>query len=459
MEPLSAGDIVFRLIIILFIIALNGFFSATEFALVSVRRTRIEQLAAEGDRAAKLVHQFLDRPERFIAAVQLGVSMASLALGWVGESTMAAIIEPPLRALFGGSSSLVANTIGTVFTFALVTYLQIVLGEQVPKGVALRFSEEIALNSVGIMDAFYRIFRPFISVLDRSAQAVLKAVGAGTPTAHRSALSVQELQLLLEESQREGVLEEEIEDMVQRVLRFGERLVREVMIPRNEVLGVGKTATVDEVLRLFVDSRHARFPVYEGDLDNIIGIITMIDILAALAQNSLSRNDNIAPLIRPAFCVPETRKVGTLFSEMRERHIQMAVVLDEYGGTAGIVTLEMLTEEVVGEIGEEWAPAEPILEHLGTHTFRINAQLRIDEVNEELGLNLPESEDYETLAGFILYQMQKMPEEGEVFHHQGLEFKIAEMQGPRIVAVDITTKGASRAGGHNETPLGMNPSA
>lgn len=443
MEVLTGPAVLLRLLVVFLLILANGYFTAMEFALVAVRRTRIAQLSAEGNRSAQLVGRLLDNPDRFIAASQLGITMASLALGWVGERTVAAIIEPPLRLLVGRWSVAVANTAGTIAAFALITYLHIVLGEQVPKGVALRYAERTSLVAAPLMDIFFRVFRPFIVLLDSSAHVVLRWLGAGLPAGHRVAMTVEELRMVIEESQKEGLLGAELEDMVQRVLRFGDRPVREVMIPRTEVLAVEKGATLGQVLRLFVDSRHARFPVYEGNLDNIVGIIAMKDVLAAVALGELDRSSSIEPLIRPAFCIPETRKVGTLFSEMRERHIQMAVVLDEYGGTAGIVTLEMLTEEIMGEISEEWSVSEPALEPLGSHTFRVNAQRRIEEVNEDLGLNLPESEDYETLAGFILYHLQAIPTVGQVFRYQDVEFKIVEMEGLRIETVEITT----RAGG------------
>ena len=452
MEALTLPAVLLRLLMVFLLILTNGYFTAMEFALVAVRRTRIAQLSAEGNRSAQLVSRLLDNPDRFIAASQLGVTMASLALGWVGESTMAAIIEPPLRALVGRWSAAVANTVGTVLAFALITYLHIVLGEQVPKGVALRYAERTSLTAAPLMDIFFRVFRPFIVLLDSSAHIVLGWLGAGLPAGHRMAMTVEELRMVIEESQREGLLEAELEDMVQRLLRFGDRPVREVMIPRTEIQAVEKSATLEQVLHLFVNSRHARFPVYEGSLDNIVGIIAMKDVLAAVALGQVERSSSIEPLIRPAFCVPESRKVGTLFSEMRERHIQMAVVLDEYGGTAGIVTLEMLTEEIIGEISEEWAVTEPALEPLGSHTFRVDAQRRIEEINEELGLNLPESEDYETLAGFILYHLQAIPKEGQTFRYQDIEFTIVEMEGLRIETVEITTRAGSQGPANSANP-------
>jgi len=452
MEALTLPTVLLRLLVVFLLILTNGYFTAMEFALVAVRRTRIAQLSAEGNRSAQLVSRLLDNPDRFIAASQLGVTMASLALGWVGESTMAAIIEPPLRALVGRWSAAVANTVGTVLAFALITYLHIVLGEQVPKGVALRYAERTSLTAAPLMDIFFRVFRPFIVLLDSSAHIVLGWLGAGLPAGHRMAMTVEELRMVIEESQREGLLEAELEDMVQRLLRFGDRPVREVMIPRTEIQAVEKSATLEQVLHLFVNSRHARFPVYEGSLDNIVGIIAMKDVLAAVALGQVERSSSIEPLIRPAFCVPESRKVGTLFSEMRERHIQMAVVLDEYGGTAGIVTLEMLTEEIIGEISEEWAVTEPALEPLGSHTFRVDAQRRIEEINEELGLNLPESEDYETLAGFILYHLQAIPKEGQTFRYQDIEFTIVEMEGLRIETVEITTRAGSQGPANSANP-------
>ncbi len=452
MEVLTLPAVLLRLLVVFLLILANGYFTSMEFALVAVRRTRIAQLTAEGNRSAQLVSRLLENPDRFIAASQLGITMASLALGWVGESTMAAIIEPPLRLIVGRWSAAVANTVGTVFAFALITYLHIVLGEQVPKGLALRYAERTSLLLAPPVTLFFRLFRPFIVLLDASAQAVLRRLGAGLPAGHRVAMTVEELRMVIEESQREGLLGAELEDMVQRVLRFGDRPVREVMIPRTEIMAVEKSATLEQVLRLFVDSRHARFPVYENSLDNIIGIIAMKDVLAAVALGELDRSSSIEPIIRPAFCVPETRKVGTLFSEMRERHIQMAVVLDEYGGTAGIVTLEMLTEEIMGEISEEWTVSEPALEPLGAHTFRVNAQRRIEDINDELGLNLPTSEDYETLAGFILYQLQAIPRVGQVLRYGEIEFKILEMEGLRIETVEVTTRAGGTTPAHPARP-------
>jgi CBS domain containing-hemolysin-like protein len=434
---MSAGVVLLQLASALGLVVLNGFFVAVEFAVVAVSRTRIERLVTEGNVVARLALNLVDNPDRVIAASQLGITVASLALGWIGEATVAAIIEPPLEALLGRWSEAAAHSIGTAVAFALVTFTHIVLGEQVPKTIAIRYAEDISLRVSRPMDWFIRIFRPLIAFLDGATSAVLRLMRMEPIAGHRTVHTLDELRLIVRESQEQGTIEAHQEEMLQKVFRFGDRQVHEVMIPRPDVVGVESEAAVQDLLDLFSEASHARFPVYEDDLDNIVGIVAIKDVLRALAQDAAEIKAPVGSLARPALCVPETVAVIDLLADMRASHNQMAVVIDEYGGTAGVVTLEELVEEIVGQLSDELVPDEQPVTRLDEKTVEVDAQLRVDEVNDWLDLELPEGEDYETVAGLVLFHLQRVPAEGEVLIHKHLELKVTQMKGPKIERVQI----------------------
>ncbi|MGQ9628007.1 MAG: hemolysin family protein [Anaerolineae bacterium] len=433
-------EVMFKILAVFTLIFINGFFAAAEFALVSTRRTRIEQLAAEGNVAALAARRLLDNPDRFIAAVQLGVTMASLGLGWIGEPAIASLIEPLLEMLPSAPVSSASSIVGTALSFGLITFFCIVLGEQVPKTIAIRYGEQTSMTSARPMEAFSFVFRPFIFILDRATFLTLRLLGLQPITGHRSVLSLEELKQVVRESQEGGILEAEHEEVVQRAFRFANRRVHEAMIPRPDVVGVEKDTTIKDFLQIFSRTSHSRFPVYEEDMDNIVGIIAIKDVLRALANEPGKLDSSIEGLIRPALFVPESRLIGDLMAEMRDHQIQMAIIIDEYGGTAGVVTLEELVEEIVGRLSDELVVAPSSIEAIDEHTFQVNAQLRIDEVNEGLNLELPESEEYETLAGFILYLLRHIPKEGETLRYRDLRFVVNKMKGPKIEEVQIIVK-------------------
>jgi CBS domain containing-hemolysin-like protein len=434
---MAVGVILLRLVGALGLVALNGFFVAVEFATVAVRRTRVDQLVLEGNVTARIAARLVENPDRTIAASQLGITMASLALGWIGEATVAAILEPPLKVLLGLLGEAVAHSVGVTLAFALVTFVHIVLGEQVPKTTAIRYAERTALSVARPMDGFIRIFRPFIALLDKATAAVLRLLHIEPIAGHRTVYTLDELKLIVRESQEGGAIEAHQEEMLQKVFRFGDRQVREVMIPRPDVVGVEAGATVQDLLGLFAEASHARFPVYEDDLDNIVGIVAVKDVLRALAQQPSDMDAPVRSLVRPAPFVPETVAVADLFADMRASHNQMAIVIDEYGGTAGVVTLEELVEEIVGRLSDELFAAEEAVVEVDEGILEVDAQLRIDEVNEQLDLDLPEGEHYETVAGLILSQLQRIPAVGDVLHHEDLELKVTRMKGPKIERVQI----------------------
>lgn len=428
---------VLRLASALGLVALNGYFVAVEFAVVAVRRTRIDQLVAEGNATARVAHRLIGNPDRVIAASQLGITMASLALGWIGEATVAAIIEPPLEALLGQWSEAVAHTVGVVAAFALVTFTHIVLGEQVPKTIAIRYSEAAILTIARPVDWFIRIFRPLIALLDKATSVALHLLRMEPIAGHRTVYTLDELKLIVRESQEGGAIEAHQEEMLQKVFQFGDRQVHEVMIPRPDVVGVEVGSTMQDLLGLFSGASHARFPVFQDELDNIVGIVAIKDVLLSLAQDPAKTGAPVDSVVRPALFVPETVAIADLLAEMRSSHNQMAIVIDEYGGTAGIVTLEELVEEIVGRLSDELVVGEEPILHLDERTVEIDAQFRVDEVNDQLNLHLPRGEHYETVAGFVLCHLQRVPAVGDLLRYGDLELKVTQMKGPKIEKIQI----------------------
>ncbi len=441
--PISLEFLLPRLLAVALLVATNGFFVSLEFALVASRRTRLEPLAQRGNRIARLVLHMMARTDLYIAAAQLGNTLVSLALGWVGEATVAAVVYPLLDGVLSPWAGRVAShAIGTVVSFSMLTFTHVVLGEQVPKIIAIRNPERVALVTAQPMAVFARIFRPFIWLLDRATALALAVLRVKEVPEHGRAYSLEELKLLVEQSEQHGLIADPESEILSRVFEFGQRQVHEAMIPRPQIVGIPEDATVEELLQVFKEHRHARFPVYEDDLDHIVGIVSIKDVLALLAEDPSVRDKPLKALniIQPAFAVPETLPIGDLFQEMRNRHIQMAIVIDEYGGTAGLVTLEELAEEILGRVTDEWVREEPDIRRISPAVYEVNAQLRVDEVNEELGLNLPENDLYETVAGFLLYEMGRVPQEGEEYEWNGLRFHIVSMKGPKIERVRILVK-------------------
>lgn len=415
----------------------NGFFVAAEFSLVSVRRTRVDELIAQGNAAARVVRQAIEDPDRFIAATQLGITIASLGLGWIGEPALAHHIEPLLGALPGNLIGPASHSLAIALAFFVITFLHVVLGELAPKSVALQYPEETAFVTARPTILTETIFRPLIWLLNGSGNLILRLVGLRAPTGHERVHSVEELKMLVADSQRGGVLEAEEREMIHRAFEFAERQAREVMIPRTDVVGIEAGASIGDLLQVYCQASHARFPVYEGSLDNIVGIVAIKDVLRALAEHRGAFDRPVAELAREPFYVPETKLVGDLFAEMRNQHVQMAVIIDEYGGTAGIVTAEELVEEIVGRLSDELVPPKAAVKSLGERKAQVDAQLRVDEVNEELGLELPEGDDYETVAGLILHRLRQIPSEGERLRLNGVQLTVVEMKGPKIEKVVI----------------------
>ncbi len=429
--PLIAG---------LIIVAINGFFVIVEFALVTSRRTRLQQDAQQGSASARIVLKMLEDPDRAIAGAQLGVTAASILLGVVAEEPIAELLEPWLTPLLGRFlSTATAVGVSSVLVLLILSFFHMVLGEQAPKLMTIRYPEKMARVVAYPMHIFATITAPFIWFVDRSTALVLRLVGIkDSPHHHGTYFSIDELKAILQESRKTGVIEASAGAMLDRVFDFGERAVREVMVPRPSIVGIERSQTMQELLDLFTHHRHSRFPVYEDDLDHIVGVIAIKDLLAYLAAHPGSREVRVdqLPLLHEPMMVPESRKIGDLFAEMRASRTGLAIVIDEFGGTAGLVTIEELIEEVVGTITDDWA-TQPVVRQVEEYVYEVDAQLRVDEVNDALGISLPEEDDYETVAGLILYHLRRIPAVGYECRVGDYALIVQEMEGPKITKVRI----------------------
>jgi len=441
------------------IVLANAFFVTVEFAVVTVRRGQMEHLAEEGDTGARRVVRMLRDTDRAIAGSQVGVTIASVLLGIVAEEPLRHLMSPALAQLFGQVPFLrpLSDVLATVLVFLLLSFVLMVLGEQTPKTIALRYPVRSALMIAAPMTVFARVAAPLVWLVDQSTALVLKLLGVGGQTGGHGIHTVEELKEVVRESREEGVIPYGDEKMLLRAMEFGGRFVREAMIPRTDVVAVEKTDTIGTLLHIFRGSRHSRFPVYEDDLDHICGIVTMKEVLAHVVEDPYIADRTLAEVgvIQPALVVPESRRIGPLFHQMRRERVHMAIVIDEYGGTAGLVTSEELAEEVVGRLTDEWVNEPPDVAPLAGGAYEIDAQSRVDEVNEALKLDLPTSPDYETVAGFLLFQTRRIPKQGETITYvnrladkgQSLRFTVTKMIGRKIERVRVerlpTTPGAS----------------
>jgi CBS domain containing-hemolysin-like protein len=432
--------LIIQLGVMLVLLVANAFFVSVEFAYVTVPHPRIDQLAAKGDAAAARVQRLLLDTDRVLAASQIGVTMASLGLGWVGENLAGQLIRLLFASL--GNPALangIASGVGLVIAFAFITSAHVVLGEQTPKIIALQSPDRFALSSARAVALVDFALRPVIMLLDGATSAIVRRLGVEPVGAHQTVYSVDELKQLIAETEQSGALEPREKEMLHNVIEFDDKLVREVMIPRPEMIAVGEDTTIASFLQTFSETSHTRFPIFSSSIDNITGFLSIKDVLRAISTQGAAALDQTAQeLARTVLFVPESKTIGHLLAEMQTRHIQLAVVIDEFGGTSGMVTLEELLEEIVGRLGDELGDEAPQVETIDERTTQIDAQLRVEEINEQLGTHLPESEDYQTIAGYMLHALRRIPKEGDQMKVENVKLTVTAMKGPKIETVLIT---------------------
>jgi CBS domain containing-hemolysin-like protein len=417
--------LLFQLLAVAALLLLNAFFVAAEYGLVTARRTRITELEQQGSRRARAVLQITANPPRFIAAMQLGVTLTSLGIGAVGEPVFARIFEP-----------IPAKIVSYGLAFLLITYLHVVVGELVPKGIALGSSDTTALAVSGPVRAFFFLFKPLIWILERSSELALRALGLQPPGAEREVYSEAEIRMLLSRSAEEGELQKQEQEMLYKVFDFADKEVSDVMVPRPEVVALSADLPPEDCLAAVIDSPYTRYPVYRESPDEIIGILHVRDLFSALNDRGIA-NVRIEELLRPPLVVPETKDLAAMLAEFRRTNQHMAIVVDEYGTTEGIVTLEDLLEEIVGEIEDEFDLPDESVEQVGDGTIRIDGTFPIDDFNERFGTSIP-IEDYHTMGGFVFGLLGRAPEQGDAVDHDGLHLEVVEVEGSRIDRLAVT---------------------
>ncbi len=407
------------LVVLVICLLFSAFFSGSETAFVSLQRVRVQHLVQSRVRGAKRVAGIIARPEKLLSTVLLGNTLVN---------TAAATIATALAIHFWGGHGVLYATLG-------LTAFLLIFTETTPKTIAAQHAEKLSILFARPLAFFSWLFTPFVIVLSWIAVGFIRLFG-GTTTP-LSIARPEEIRTMIDLGEKEGTVEEAEAELLHKVFDFGDRPVREVMVPRPDVIAIEQGARISDFLALYAESPLSRFPVYQENMDNMVGILSVKDVLMAEARDTITNESTIDELVRPAYFAPESKRINDLFAEMRDKNFRMCVVVDEYGGTAGIVSLSRLVEEIVGEVGDELAEVEKDFEVINEYTFQIDGSMRIEEVNEEMELALPEG-DYETVAGFVLNRLGHIPAVNEQLRYKGLKLVITEMRGRKIEKILLT---------------------
>jgi len=424
-----------KLIALAGLIALTGFFVAVEFAIVKVRRTKIDQLIIQKKRGALAAKEVTSHLDEYLSACQLGITVTALGLGWLGEPTMQTLLHPLFSKI--GLNESITHILSFLAAFLSVTYLNVVIGELAPKTIAIQKAEAVTLLFAQPMIWFYRIMFPFIWLLNHSARMITSLFGLKPTGEHELAYSEEELRTLLSESYQSGEINQNELRYVNNIFKFDERTAKEIMVPRNEMTVLSLDDSVKKVKQLIKETKHTRFPVMEEDKDHITGMINIKELLLAeLAGGFSLETKPLKPYIHPVIHVIETIPVYQLFVKMQKEHTHMAILVDEYGGTSGLVTVEDIVEEIVGDIRDEFDTEEvSAVQKLEDDHYLLNGKVLVSDVNDLLGIHLSD-EEIDTIGGWMLTQnIESKP--GTTIESEGYRFKVKEMDGHRIVAVEV----------------------
>jgi CBS domain containing-hemolysin-like protein len=444
--------VLLRVFGILLLIAANAFFVAAEFALVSVRDTRIQQLIEARRIGARTVQKLHQNFDEVLLMVQFGVSVASLALGWVGEPTVESLLEPQMGAI--PHAYIYAHILATIFAFALITYFQVILGEIVPKSLALTRGERVALAVAAPMDFLITISRPVLYLMSRGSRLVLRAFGARL-VREGGVHSPDELKLIVTGSRRVGLLPEAQEEIIHHALDLANITAREVMVPRPDIISVPADLALEEAASRAIDEHRSRIPVYDPQQgpEHIIGVLYAKDLLRSLALASRRAARGLPPapelkvrqIMREVVVVPESKPLVDLLEEFRQRKRQMAIVVDEFGSTAGVVTLEDVVEELVGEIEDEFDVQAPVTVAQAGGSVVLEGADNLRDLESQYDLKLPREEGFETLGGFVTARLQRIPHAGDCFDYEGKKFTVLKMEGHRVGQVRMDSLGPQAA--------------
>lgn len=430
------------ILFVFFLVFANGFFVASEFALVGVRRSRIATLARSGDRRAQRLLGLVDDLNAYISATQLGITLASLGLGWIGEPVIAHLLEIPLGGVVSETN---LHIIAFTVAFAIITFLHIVLGELAPKTLALERAENVALAIALPMQIFYKTFQWPIRLLDWAGTRTVRLFGLHPSADHGSIYTAEELRQLVDTSHKSGHLKAEEKRLINRIFDFSSAEIREAMVPRLNVVALPVTATIEETEKLFCSSGYSRLPVFRDRLDEVVGVVFLKDVVPCLNKNAAEFS--LEKLIHPPTFVPATARLGTVLTQMQSSQTHMVFVVDEHGGIEGIVTLEDLLEEIVGEINDEYDEEVRAQIVEDGETFVLDGMLAVRDANRRFNLKLPEEAGYTTLAGFLLAKAGRLLQQGESIEHHGARFTVERVDRRRIRRIRFTP---IAAGGRNQ---------
>lgn len=434
---MANAALILNLLVVALLLFANAFFVATEFALVSVRKTRLAQLSKEGNKLAKIALDSINHLDRSIAAVQLGITIASIGLGWVGEAALVKLIQPLFNFLPDSMQAVATHSLAVSIAFALITFMHVVIGELMPKSIAIQHPETTALVVAKPMSFITKIFTPFIFLLNGFGNWLLSLMKI--PPAHVGHLvhTVEELDMIIDESHKEGVLNDTEKDILQNVFKFSDIMAKQVMVPRPDVVSIPIDISQEELKKLTIENQYTRYPVYEEDLDKVAGILHLKDLYTLIIEG---REIVLKDILRPAILVPETLTIDKLVHEFKTKRAQMALVIDEFGGVSGLVTLEDVLEEIVGEVQDEFDEEEADIRQIYENEYIANAMMRIDEFNDYFQLeaqNEVEDEDIETIGGLVIKNLGHIAKEGDCCTIDGFTFKVVEVDGARIVKIKI----------------------
>lgn len=428
------SSFIFNILVIILLLFSNAFFVISEFAFVSVKKSRIFQLAKEGNKSAKILSDFFKNPDKFIASIQLGVTISSIGMGWAGEDSLARVFESFFTFIPGIGQTLVTHGLAAIISFGFVTVVLVVLGELVPKSLALQYSERIALSIAKPIKLITVIFAPGVRLLNFLANRVLKSLRVPVTYESQLAHSIEEFNILINASYKEGVLNYIEKDILQNVFKMSDITTRQAMTPRPDMICIPSEITLEELKAIMEEHQYTRYPVYENDPENIVGVVHIKDIYPLYC--SLDKF-NVSKIARKPLLLPETVTIDNLLLELKKNKQHMAIAIDEFGGTSGLITIEDILEEIFGEVQDEFdLEEEPEIEKTSDNEYLVNALVRIDEINELLDIEIVE-EDVETIGGVVLKKLGKIAEIGDEIAVDSHTFTVKSIDGPRILKIHI----------------------
>ncbi len=430
-------DVALKLVVVFVLVVINGFFVATEFALVSVRRSRIESLVAEGSGRARNVWNALQDLDGFIAATQLGITIASIGLGWVGEPTVARLLDPLFEAILSNNAaSATAHTISFILAFSVITFLHVVFGELAPKSFALQHPESTAFVVASPVRFFLGVFRPIIFTMNWVGQTFLRLIGVKPALSHNLIYTEEELRLIVAASTESGELFEAEEEIIRRAFVFHDFSATDIMVPRTELVAISADSSLDRIGEVFREHKFARYPVYGRDLDEILGVLYVKDLIDVVFGENGSSEFDVHALIRPVMTVPDSIAIDSLLDEMKKHRTHVVIAVDEYGGTAGMVTLDDIMERVVGDVPDEFELTSEEIRSEPDGSWRINGLTHLSDIRSHFGLDL-HAEDSSTIGGFVFSALGHRPEIGNRVEVPPYVIEVTDLDGLRIAEVRL----------------------